>query len=148
MRRVLIVAALLLVTPTAPRAQTQGTRGGAEQDVLRAHDQVLDAIGRADTAALERLYADDYTITGPGGGVASKAERLAALKASPNTAQPPEEVKVRVYGDAAVVTGRLTGTVPGQGSPAAMRYIQVWVKRGGQWQLVASQLTRIAQQQP
>ncbi len=50
-----------------------------------------------------------------------------------------QDLKTRVYGDTAVVTGRATSTDYGINS----RMIQVWVKQGDTWRLVAGQNTPI-----
>ena len=59
----------------------------------------------------------------------------------------PREMNVRVYGDAAVITGRSTikANVDGQPVTGDYRFTDVWVKRDD-WQAVASQVTRIANQ--
>ncbi|MDQ3010967.1 MAG: nuclear transport factor 2 family protein [Acidobacteriota bacterium] len=49
-----------------------------------------------------------------------------------------DEVKVRVYGDTAVITGRVTTEEKVQS-----RFTRVWVKQQGRWQLVSAQSTRI-----
>jgi ketosteroid isomerase-like protein len=55
-----------------------------------------------------------------------------------------EDRLVRVYGETAIVTGRwvFTGTRPaGAVAQQRIRYLLVWVKRDGQWQIVAEQRT-------
>ena len=66
------------------------------------------------------------------------------------TAQPPpvkdfrvREVVVRLYGDAALVNTRATYLRP-DGSPAQTRYVHVYARRGGRWQIVSVQITRLA----
>ena len=50
------------------------------------------------------------------------------------------EVRVRVYGNAAVETGRSTmvGQDRGKAVPRDNRFTRVWVMTGGRWQLVAN----------
>jgi ketosteroid isomerase-like protein len=52
---------------------------------------------------------------------------------------------VRVFGDAAVVTGRITikGTYKGQSIDGSYRYTDVFARKGGQWLCVASQSTML-----
>jgi ketosteroid isomerase-like protein len=59
----------------------------------------------------------------------------------------PGEMTVRVYGNAAVITGQssVKASVGGQDMSAELRFTDVWIKRGDRWQAVASQVTRIEQ---
>ncbi|HEX7175163.1 MAG TPA: nuclear transport factor 2 family protein [Pyrinomonadaceae bacterium] len=167
MRRFLITAALCLcaapaaaqqpTTPAQTPAQpaTQKPAGekvgmaGAEQAVAGRVSAFLAALRKGDEATLAPFYADDYTITMDTGAVQTKAERLAWVKA--NTARLStldfQDLKTRVYGDTAVVTGHAIGQGEGD-AKVNSRMIQVWVKQGGEWRLVGGQTTAIAPAQP
>lgn len=55
-----------------------------------------------------------------------------------------DDLSVRVFGDAAVVTGRSTATTGGaKPSTLALRFTDVFVRLGGRWQIVASQATQL-----
>jgi ketosteroid isomerase-like protein len=58
-----------------------------------------------------------------------------------------DDVRVRVYGETAVATGRIRmqGSFRGHACNDQSRFIRIFVKREGRWQLVANQLTRIPQ---
>jgi hypothetical protein len=62
--------------------------------------------------------------------------------------------EVHLHGDTAVTTGTTTlnytgeDAVRGAASGSIIRFLNVWVKKGGDWKLVARQLTRIEQPQP
>jgi ketosteroid isomerase-like protein len=96
---------------------------------------------------LERISADDYNVTYSTGEVMTKAQEIAKLKSVPAGALKlsTEATKVRIYGDTAVLTGILNqnGTDAGMPRNLRLRYTDVWVKRGGRWQVVAAQLTNI-----
>ena len=115
---------------------------GAEQAVNGRVSAFLDALRKGDEAALTSIYADDYTVTTDTGDVQTKAQRLEWVKA--NAARLStidfQDLKTRVYGDTAVVTGRATSTDYAINS----RIIQVWVKQGDTWRVVAGQNTPIA----
>ena len=53
---------------------------------------------------------------------------------------------MRVYGDTAVITGRVTlkGKYSGKEASGLYRSISVWVNQRGRWRLVANQITLIA----
>jgi len=58
-----------------------------------------------------------------------------------------DEMKVRVYGDAAVVTGRntLKGKYQGMDINGQIRWTDTWVKHGGRWQCAATHGSKVAQ---
>ena len=57
-----------------------------------------------------------------------------------------DDMKVRVYGDSAVVTARATskGKFNGQAFTELERSSDVFVRQKGQWKCVLTQLTRMA----
>src|SRR5438046_9656241 len=54
----------------------------AEQEVRAAIEQYRTALMKGDTAALERIWAEDYTFIHASGVIVTKAERLANLKSA------------------------------------------------------------------
>lgn len=102
---------------------------------------------RGDVATIARLMADDYCKIEPDGSVSDKAATLA--KYTPETRYwekaAGDEYDVRVYGDTAVVIGRWTarGVNNGTQFDYAARFMSVYVKHAGQWQMAAEQSTEI-----
>ena len=119
----------------------------AEQaEVRQIESRRFEAIVRGDFAELDRILADDLTYTHSSGRLETKAQFLAALQSGLRfEAIEPEEVLVRVYGDAGVATGRAQMRVRSQDrqSSFAVRFTTVYVKREGRWQMVAWQSTRL-----
>lgn len=120
-----------------------------EQTLRRLNEERDRALERNDTAALARIMSDDYATINPFGELRTKAQVLADIKsgAVKNTAFKSSDVQVRLYGNAAVLTGQVKRqavdherTADGQ-----FRFMRVYVKRNGQWQNVANQMTKIAQ---
>jgi ketosteroid isomerase-like protein len=154
MRRIATIAllALAVVPPAAGqnRGNKTGQAGGTEQAVRKLEDERRAALLRGDVAYYERVLADDYTGTGPDGAVSDKAQTIANAKAGNPRFESLayDDMKVRVYGDTAVVTGRATikGQNMGQDISGLARFLRVYVKRQGRWQLVAFQTTRVTQQ--
>jgi len=129
----------------------------AEQD---AADTVRDletrinrAVVDADVKTFEELLADDFTHTSHSGRFRTRADWLQDVKPGQSlyTAYEVDEQAIRIYGDTAIVTGRITpqGT-NSRGEPirGRYRYLRVWVRREGQWRAVAFQGTRIEEQSP
>jgi len=52
------------------------------------------------------------------------------------------DLKVQLYGDTAVVTGRQTekATYKGEDASAVYRVTDVWIRRDGRWQAIATHL--------
>jgi ketosteroid isomerase-like protein len=56
-----------------------------------------------------------------------------------------DELSVRSFGDAAVVTGRTIATTGGASPETVrLRFTDVFIRRAGRWQVVASHATGIA----
>src|SRR5207237_8882294 len=106
---------------------------------------------RADTVALRRIYADDFLGIGPTGVVRNKAEVIADFTSHALTYQSitTAEVRVRVYGNTAVETGRSTmvGQDRGKAVPRDNRFTRVWVKQQGHWRLVLNHYSPLIMQQ-
>ena len=149
-----IIAALVLSTASSAVAQDQSARPHAatsaeqavqQQDQRRIHAQIT-----ADTLALRRIYADDFLGIGPTGVVRNKAEVIADFTSHSLTYQSitTAEVRVRVYGNTAVETGRSTmvGQDRGKAVPRDNRFTRVWVMTAGRWQLVANHYSLMTSQ--
>jgi len=151
MRHGLPSAALLgLVLLASPRLSL--AQGSAEQELLQLERDWCRAMIQRDVAFLTRILAEDYTGVGSRGGTETKAEALAGLtdRNSSVTDCVDSNVRVRVYGDAAVVTGLATRSGTFQGAPYQNRqilYTDTFVRRDGRWVCVASQGTLVAAQQ-
>ena len=120
----------------------------SEREVRQIEDQIGDAVVRRDATFVDRVWAEEFIYTGVRGEVKTKADILAELKAGDLQFDVLkfDDVRVRIFGDAAVATGRATtkgrskqGEISGQ-----FRYTRVYVKRSGVWQLVAFQGTPLA----
>jgi ketosteroid isomerase-like protein len=128
--------------------QSASTPAGAvEQELLKLERAWLDAYVKRDVAAMEQIESDDFTITYPNGQVITKAQEIANLKraagaADSSTSFSTEGTKARVYGDTAILTGIVISS--SKNSTERSRYTDVYVKRNGRWQVVASHLTRLA----
>ena len=123
------------------------------QVIRDLEEELSDAVVAGDAAVFDRLLADDFTHTSHSGRFRNKAEWMADLRrgATKYTTFKTDDMSVRVYGDTAVVTGRSTPTgTNSRGEPieGQYRYLRVWVKHDGNWQVVAFQGTRIPETQP
>ncbi|HYN25703.1 MAG TPA: nuclear transport factor 2 family protein [Pyrinomonadaceae bacterium] len=134
-------------TPSATSAPASSEN--IEQAVTKLENERVQALLRNDTAFIERVYADDYVVTGANGIVRTRAQVVADLKSGVQKSESitNDDVKVHVHGDTAVVTGRTTqkGEYKGQPSISPVLFTRVYARRGGQWQLVANHTSSIPQ---
>jgi ketosteroid isomerase-like protein len=130
-------------------APTAVQTGSVEQELLKLEREWLDAYTKRDVAAMERIEADDFVITFPNGSMSNKAQQVESLKRGASAGPPPqfhtEETKVRLMGDVAILMGIVVGKyqVDGKEVVERSRYTDVWAKRGGRWQVVASHLSNL-----
>ena len=99
---------------------------------------------------MERILADDFTITHGNGQTQSKAQVVESLKAREKSASPPskfatEAVQARIEGDTVVLTGRLVQKSERGGEAMTMQfsYTDTYTQRNGRWQVISSRLTRL-----
>ena len=117
-------------------------------EVLAVEREWTEAHLHGEVAILERLMAEDYIKIQPNGSVAGKAEVLATYQPGLRSWEHAQgdEYDVRLYGETAVVIGRWTarGVNNGQRFDYVTRFLSVYVKRDGRWQMVAEQSTEIS----
>jgi ketosteroid isomerase-like protein len=136
------------VTVVQVESRTRSEQG-VEEQVLKLEEEINTAVVSGDLRVFQRLLADDFTHTNQSGIFRTRAQWLANHKPgqSPYTAYEVDDLKIRVYGDTAVVTARTTPKGrDSKGNPITgqYRYLRVWARRDGRWQAVAFQSTRIA----
>jgi ketosteroid isomerase-like protein len=138
----LVLIGLLL----APLSSAQ-TLSPSEQELVTVENAWKQAVVDRDAAALGRIYADGYFSTDAEGMVWYKAQDIAidTTGRSRLATYALDDLKVRLYGDVAVVTGRNVskGTLLGAAAQGQFRFTDVFVKMDGRWQCVTSQVTSI-----
>jgi ketosteroid isomerase-like protein len=115
-------------------------------DLAKAAHDYDQAQVKSDRAELERLLADDYVLQNSAGKVQDKKSFIADQLAPGYRLDPfkVEEPVEKVMGDVALMGGvaTISGTDGGQAFKVRLRFMDVWQKRGGRWQVVYSQATR------
>jgi len=142
-----IVGVFLVILPGfSGRASAQQDK--VQQELVQIERDWCSAMVKRDAAALGKILADDYAAVNSRGVLSDKAGELADLKGpNPMTSCVDDSVKVRVYADTAVVMGhgQRSGTYKGAAfKDRQVSYTDVFVRRNGRWQCVASQGTAAA----
>jgi len=118
-----------------------------EQALIQLENDWGAAAKSKDKAWFERTFAEEYTAIGSSGKMRNKTEDIAETMSSSDTLTTDEasDMKVRVYGDAAVVTGRLHQAGKGKDGSFDRNYYwtDTFVRRDGRWQVVATQSTLV-----
>jgi ketosteroid isomerase-like protein len=139
-----LVLAATLASPAAPSREDQ---------VVAAERAWSESYLRHDLAALSRLLADDFVGIDGRGVVSDKAAEIEeARPPQPGTsslvAEALSDVRVRLYGDTAILTAINTARfspAAGETAESTIRYRRttVWVWREGRWQCVSFHGSRI-----
>jgi ketosteroid isomerase-like protein len=116
-----------------------------EKELLKLEKEFTAAVVKNDPEAIGRFVTDDWIIINADGGIIDKERFLGVIKSGALTHEMMEsdEMRVRVYGDSAVVTAltRSKGKFMGQEFTTHERSTDVFVRRDGQWRCVLTQLT-------
>jgi len=147
-------ATALYLTPlhAAPEpTSSTGPAVAAQEEIKKIEQERNEALLKHDTATLDRMTSNDYTFINQRGELRTKAEILRGFKSGSFNydAREISDLEVRVYGDAAVVTGRARqkGTENSKDYSGENRFTRVYVKENGHWVSVALQVTLIAKSQ-
>ena len=146
---------LLIWINAASQSNAKQTRvKKAEERVAQLERDWSAAFLRHDIATIDRILADDYVGTDGRGIVTNKAQELEEARAPrPGDPSPPfvildetvTDLKVRTYGNTAIVNGRVIEKIKTKEGEAEIQYRRttVWVNRQGRWKCVSFHGSRI-----
>lgn len=107
----------------------------------------MEAMGAKDYTVLEAVIADELIYTHSSARIDTKQSLIGAMKSGATVYQSvvPSEVKAQDLGDAVVLTGVAQIKVVSNGTPNAfgVRFLDVYARRNGSWQMVTWQSTRL-----
>ena len=108
----------------------------------------MTAMAEKDIAALSELIADDLIYTHSSARLDTKQSLIGNMQSGATVYQAvePSDVKAQDLGNAVVLTGVAKIRVMSGGNPNAftVRFTDVYANRGGKWQMVTWQSTRLA----
>ena len=143
-----IAAFVLAATFSAVTCLSSASAQDVQDQLKKLEMDRAAAVVKGDVEALEKSTADDYSLINVNGQMSDKSQMISNFKSGQTklTSDVVSDMKVRVYGDTAVVTGKadIKGTLGGKDATGQIRFTRVYVKKDGRWQSVAFQQTRIA----
>ena len=120
---------------------------GNGQMVIELDKKRMTAMAQKDIATLNRLLSDDLIYTHSSARLDTKQSLIGNMESGSTvyTAVEPSDVKAQDLGDAVVLTGACRISVMSQGGPNSfsVRFTDVYANKGGQWQMVTWQSTRL-----
>ena len=131
-----------------------------EAEVLKLEREWLDAAKTHNPEAVRRVVADDVVLVYPDGTTATKADEVRTIESGAITADAFEMIDPKVTvidANAAFISGRSTirnGKYKDPNTKRTIdisgeyRFLDVYAKRDGKWQVVASQATKIVAPTP
>jgi ketosteroid isomerase-like protein len=135
-----LALALTLLT-----GQASESRSGA-RELEQIERQLAETWKKGDCDAWGAMLAPEWSVIHITGNIMTKPQALEMCRAQkpPLEALASDELSVRPFGDAAVVTGRTSATTGGdKRETITLRFTDVFIRREGRWQVVASHATRI-----
>jgi len=140
---------LLAVLAQTLAGQSKPTPSPVAKILMQLEHDWSEADVKKDVAALNRILAEDWTGIDFQGTVMNKAQALMEVAAKSDATATQStvlgEMKIRVFGNTALVSGTEVETSQYRGQDSSGEYIwtDVFVQRSGRWQAVSSQSTKL-----
>ncbi|WP_018619085.1 nuclear transport factor 2 family protein [Spirosoma luteum] len=135
------------VSPSAGAVAAKKTISGVEKAVLAAEKQRFEAQMKKDYAMLDRVLADDLVYNHSNGNTDNKQSYIQSIRDGKSQYDSIESQgqEVRVYGNTAIINGKclIKATNNGETINTTLKYTDVYVRKGNQWQMVTWQSLRV-----
>ena len=143
MRYARIVAILAVQLRPPLLAQTDAA---AEAEVRQLVTNQVNALLKSSASELNKFYGEEFVATHAQGAVLSKSAVVAALTSGRLAfkSYELEQVDVQIHGNVAVI--RTTEKIESNTGSGRFRHLRVALRRDDRWQLIATQMTRVADQ--
>ena len=140
------LSALLSVQLYGRHREASQSSVGDEESVKQLEHEMSNAAAHNDGQTYQRIMADDFIGNWADGSKTTKKEEIEMLHSGNESYQANEivELAVRVFGDTAIATGKNTETsvIEGKNATGVYKFTDIFLKRNGRWQQVASQTAR------
>lgn len=139
MKRIIILSGVLLFITGQVFAQSEKEKKEIEQEVKKLDIEHANAVLRGDLAAMDKYWTEDFIVNNPFNEI-DRADRIRDGRVT-YASFIRESEAIKVHGNTVIVMGKEI-VVPKENSPQAgktinRRYTNVWMKRDGQWRLIA-----------
>ena len=148
-----VAAVAMAMTILASGASAQSGDSATTKELTAMLGQFLNDAGTGNRAGFDRFFAEDVIYTRNTGVVSDKADIMRnvgtiAPSAESKNVYSAEDVTVHDLGDTGIVSFRLVARTEhkdGKSETAYYRNTATFLRRGGKWQVVAWQATKIAE---
>ena len=139
-------AGILTVQMHGNDAKPQDKTLSDEESVKQLEHDWAAASAHNDADKTSLILADDFVGNWADGSTTTKKQELDMLRSSKEKYEANEvvELKVRVFGETAIASGKQTETsiIGGKNATGIYNFTDTLLKRNGQWQIVATQTAR------
>ena len=113
-------------------------------EVEKLERELFAAYQRRDIAGLDQILDDDYLFIAPNGQVRTK-EAVLDFGWPAYQRLEVDEIRVRLYGEAAVLTGRVTiqGESETDTATGVYRHTRVYVRQRGKWRAISGHSSKV-----
>jgi hypothetical protein len=143
----LVALSVAFAQDGSKKKQKKSAAGADEQALTKIEEDWGNALVKVDFDTINRIVSPDWILSTPDGKQQTKAQTDADLKSGKIKFESFKinELKVRVYGNAAVVFGLTTEklTMDGKDMSGQNRFTDTFIKRDGKWQCVATHVTAV-----
>jgi ketosteroid isomerase-like protein len=137
-----LIFALLCCLPWSASARD------AESEIVAMEAKWTASMLANDVRRMQSLLATDWVLLESNGGVLTRDRFLATIASGDlvHTKMTLDRPTIRIYGDTAIVSGLATSSGTYRGQPFSLheRSSDVFVRHGGRWECVLTQLTAVA----
>lgn len=152
MRLILLAAILTLAVPGLVLGQNSAKVDALEQEIKKLDAAEAEALLNKDVAALERLWAEDFTVNNPRNTISKGRKEVIALIRNgliDYSSFVREVETLSFHGDTVISMGletvKAVGKAPLAGQTVRRRFTHFWMKKDGKWILTARHANIICQ---
>jgi len=147
------VLATILAIPLLAQGQTATVQNNkAVQEIVDFRNRYIEAEENKDVAYLDKILADDFFALNPQGQLLDKPHQLENIKRTDRVFKVlnPRETQVHFYGNVAILSEHVTvdGEDKGRHFGGEFRFVRVFAKQHGKWQVVLAQGAPLQSQLP
>ncbi len=126
-------------------SQSNPAETSVSKELIQIEQNLVTALLQNNPIPFEANIVKTATITGPDGVVMTREELVNAVKSVKYTSIDLKDVKVKIYGEVAIVTYQSTEQLKDATEATKNRWTDTFVKSDGKWQIVAMHGSTLAE---